>query len=66
MRCEAKYAQKRGGSPPAFLILILQLMYVGILAAVPYGTHINALAVNVKIELIPFGKQCDAVRIFRV
>ena len=58
--------RKAGGEPPAFFILISQLMPVGILAAVPYGTHINAQGVNIKIEFIPFGKQCDAVRIFWV
>lgn len=42
------------------------LMSVGILTAVPYSTYINALAVNIKIELIPLGKQCDTGRILQV
>lgn len=58
--------RKAGGEPPAFFILISQLMPVGLLAAVPYSTYINALAVNIKIELIPLGKQCDTGRMFQV
>ena len=42
------------------------LMSVGILTAVPYSTYINALAVNIKIELVPLGKQCDTGRILQV
>lgn len=41
-------------------------MFVGILTAVPYSTHINTLAVNIKIELIPIGKQCDTGWIIQV
>ena len=58
--------RKAGGEPPAFFILISQLMPVGILAAVPYCAYIDTLAVNIKIELIPLGKQCDMGWIFQV
>ena len=47
-------------------MLILLSMYVGLLAAVSYSTYIDALAVNIKIELVPLGKQCDTGRILQV
>ena len=42
------------------------LMFIGILTAVPYSAYVNALAVNIKMELIPLGKQCDMGWIFQV
>ena len=45
---------------------VLSLLSAGILTAVPYCAYIDTLAVNVKIELIPLGKQCDTGWIFQV
>ena len=45
---------------------ILLSMYVGILAAVSYSTYIDALAVNIKLELVPLGKQCDTGRVLQI
>ena len=33
--------------------------------AVTYSTYINTLSINIKIKLIPFGKQRDTGRIFQ-
>ena len=51
---------------PRIFIITLPLTTCGILTAVSYSTYINALFINIKIKLIPFGKQCNTGRIFQV